>query len=246
MHKNKVNLIGRKFGRLLVVAEATNRYGRTHWLCKCNCGNRIIVSGKLMLSGNTRSCGCLKKEYLKGKAHDLTGKRFGRLIVQRRNGQSKLGAYRWLCRCVCGKSMSVLGASLKQGKTISCGCYRNEQVIKAVGGSKNWNYNPTLTAEERTFRRILQHTKEKIWRSFVFQRDGFTCQICKDLKKYELRAHHLDAWHWAKDKRFELSNGVTLCVDCHNLFHKQYYNHNNTKKQFTEFANKQNRKAVSV
>ena len=199
-----------------------------------------------MVNGNTRSCGCLNTERLWKQVKDLTGKRFGRLLVIKQEKSIRPKVVRWICKCDCGKVKSYLGSSLKGRKTISCGCYRNEQVIKAVGGSKNWNYNPTLTAEERTFRRILQHAEEKIWRSFVFQRDGFTCRICKDPKKYELRAHHLDAWHWAKDKRFELGNGITLCVNCHDLFHKLYKNHNNTKEQFAEFINKQTRKAVST
>lgn len=246
MRKNKINLIGRKFGRLLVVAEAENRHGRTAWKCKCDCGKIKIIGGKTMIDGNVKSCGCLNAERLLKQVIDLTGKRFGRLRVIQRDKYIRPKTVKWICQCDCGKVKSILGSSLKQKQTISCGCYRNEQIIKVVGGNKNWNYNPTLTAEERTFRRILQHAEEKIWRSFVFKRDSFCCQLCHNSSKYNLRAHHLDAWHWAKDKRFELNNGITLCVDCHNLFHKTYKNHNNTRLQFEEFANKQKGKEIAV
>ncbi|WNM55253.1 hypothetical protein CoNPh26_CDS0166 [Staphylococcus phage S-CoN_Ph26] len=50
-----------------------------------------------------------------------------------------------------------------------------------------------------------------------------------------LHAHHLDGYHWCKDKRYDLNNGVTLCKDHHFNFHKQYGYKNNTKEQFEEY-----------
>lgn len=64
----KENLVGRKFGRLLVVEEVQPKPGkpkRPQWKCKCECGNTIIVHrGCDLKSGNTTSCGCLKSEVL--------------------------------------------------------------------------------------------------------------------------------------------------------------------------------------
>lgn len=56
---------------------------------------------------------------------DLTGKRFGSLVVisraesQKRNGHSRT---MWLCKCDCGKEKAIRGTHLKSGATISCGC----------------------------------------------------------------------------------------------------------------------------
>lgn len=61
----KLNLIGNKFGRLLVVKESTNRHGNgsVGWICECDCGVvKEISSNKLTCKKPTRSCGCLLKE----------------------------------------------------------------------------------------------------------------------------------------------------------------------------------------
>ncbi len=57
---------------------------------------------------------------------DLTGQRFGRLVVVKLAGRSACGHTMWSCRCDCGKTISTLGASLRAGKTTSCGCYHRE------------------------------------------------------------------------------------------------------------------------
>lgn len=52
---------------------------------------------------------------------DLTGMRFGRLVVIREVGR-KNGHVAWLCRCDCGKEVVINGAFLRNGKSQSCGC----------------------------------------------------------------------------------------------------------------------------
>lgn len=56
------NLIGMRFGHLVVKELSTKRYsnGGVGWLCECDCGNRIIVRSGNLLDGKTRSCGCNK------------------------------------------------------------------------------------------------------------------------------------------------------------------------------------------
>ena len=68
---------------------------------------------------------------------DLTGRRFGRLVVLERapynDGQNKSV---WTCRCDCGKMINVSGYHLRRGMTQSCGCYRHEmasQRYKKIG-----------------------------------------------------------------------------------------------------------------
>ena len=57
---------GQRFGKLVVVASAgiNNKNNRPQCLCKCDCGNDFIVIEKNLKNGNTKSCGCLKKEAL--------------------------------------------------------------------------------------------------------------------------------------------------------------------------------------
>lgn len=55
---------------------------------------------------------------------DLTGKRFGRLIVLRDSGKRYKGNVFLLCKCDCGKLIETREDSLKSGRVRSCGCLR--------------------------------------------------------------------------------------------------------------------------
>lgn len=59
-----------------------------------------------------------------GKFVDLTGQRFGSLIVIERAENTKNNKAQWLCRCDCGNLTVVQRANLKSGGTVSCGCKR--------------------------------------------------------------------------------------------------------------------------
>ncbi len=62
------------------------------------------------------------------KLIDLTGQRFGRLVVIERAENDKSGNVRWVCRCDCGKTITTNGWSLRNGATKSCGCLRRTAV----------------------------------------------------------------------------------------------------------------------
>lgn len=63
------------------------------------------------------------------KRIDLTGKRFGKLIVRGFSHTGKYGKAWWVCDCDCGaQNVVILGESLKQGRTTSCGCYRKDNM----------------------------------------------------------------------------------------------------------------------
>lgn len=58
-----IDLVGRRFGRLIVVSRAENdRWGAARWLCRCDCGLERTVSGNNLQRGMTRSCWCLRRE----------------------------------------------------------------------------------------------------------------------------------------------------------------------------------------
>jgi hypothetical protein len=59
----KNNLQNRKFGRLTpIVYTGTLESGHAAWLCRCDCGNEKIIRSASLISGLTKSCGCLQKE----------------------------------------------------------------------------------------------------------------------------------------------------------------------------------------
>ena len=64
---------------------------------------------------------------MSGNRIDLTGQRFGRLIVTEYAGKAKNGHSRWLCKCDCGNEKTVSYEGLKRGDTRSCGCYMAER-----------------------------------------------------------------------------------------------------------------------
>ena len=61
------DLSGQRFGRLVAIKYIGRENGRTLWRCKCDCGSESITGYSNLMSGNTRSCGCLEKENLSSK-----------------------------------------------------------------------------------------------------------------------------------------------------------------------------------
>jgi len=130
---NRIDLTGQRFGRLVVQREADRKHGEVAWLCRCDCGNEVIVTGYKLRHGHTRSCGCLRSENGKTHAIDMIGQRFGRLTVVERAG--RIGSFAaWKCRCDCGNEVVVTSNQLRQGLVKSCGCLQrqkgHEQIAK--------------------------------------------------------------------------------------------------------------------
>ena len=75
-----------------------------------------------------------------GRLIDLSGRKFGRLKVVKRVGSNPKGKATWLCACTCGVEKVVIGQSLIQGDTKSCGCF-NRQQKKLVCKQRNTTHN---------------------------------------------------------------------------------------------------------
>lgn len=67
-----VNLVGEKYGRLTVVEFVKLQKHKTYWKCVCDCGLTVIATGNNLRSGNTKSCGCLKRERTMKMGQDNT------------------------------------------------------------------------------------------------------------------------------------------------------------------------------
>lgn len=68
-------------------------------------------------------------------------------------------------------------------------------------------------------KRELVGFRYREWRRLVFERDNYTCQHCQDATGGNLHAHHIQTWAEFPDLRYEVSNGLTLCRDCHEKVH---------------------------
>lgn len=102
---------------------------QTMWHCKCDCGNETDVFSGNLTKGLTKSCGCQHKNKHPNNFVDLTGKRFGRLVVKEMSETKNWKVY-WKCVCDCGNTKDILSSRLISGKTKSCGCLRTETAVK--------------------------------------------------------------------------------------------------------------------
>ena len=123
------DLTGKRFGMLTVLKlddKRTSSRGEK-WICKCDCGKIKSINRSSLIRGATTSCGCKRLV-------DLTGQRFGRLIVLSRESGSK-----WKCLCDCGNEIIASGSNLKSGNTTSCGCYAKECIgkVNLIHGGSN-------------------------------------------------------------------------------------------------------------
>jgi len=84
MGKKKIDLIGKRFGRYLVIKEILerNKYNQINWLCKCDCGVEKIVIGENLRNGNTLSCGCYNRDRSKEANYKHGGNRRGKIMVE--------------------------------------------------------------------------------------------------------------------------------------------------------------------
>lgn len=123
----KLELVGQTFGRLTVIKELEGFSKTTMWLCSCECGQIVKVRGGMLTCGNTKSCGCLRRE---PQGPDLIGKVFGRLAVVSRGETQEKRAY-WNCICQCGNEFVAMAKSLRRGDTKSCGCALREWQAQA-------------------------------------------------------------------------------------------------------------------
>ena len=63
----KIDMIGKRFGRLTVIEESSKRVGKSiTYICRCDCGNVTKpIQGANLRNGNTKSCGCLHEETMR-------------------------------------------------------------------------------------------------------------------------------------------------------------------------------------
>lgn len=84
--------------------------------------------------------------------------------------------------------------------------------------------------------RLWHHDDLLYWRKFIYKRDNYTCQRCGEHGGY-LNSHHILNFWLYPELRFEISNGITFCKKCHDIFHNIYGKRNNTKEQVEVFIN---------
>lgn len=137
IEKNRVNNIGEKYGRLTIMDIVWDQKP-SKAICKCDCGNDFIGIKTDIVSGHTKSCGCLQSENTSAaNTKDWAGQvsDFGVEFLFQDSMNNK-GQWLWRCRCgVCGNEFVELPARINNGHVTSCGCRiqsSGEEYIKNI------------------------------------------------------------------------------------------------------------------
>lgn len=102
---------------------------------------------------------------------------------------------------------------------------RSAEANALRSGENHWNYKGGIS--------VGRSAKQIAWAKKV--KDGNNCDCCGYSNPMALDAHHLTSHDLDEELRYEVSNGVTLCKNCHTVFHKTYGYGGNTPEQYLTF-----------
>lgn len=205
------DLVGRRFGRLLVVATAPRLCNKPAWLCHCECETAKVIMGQSLRQGKTTSCGCLHKENCGKIRLKLAGQRFGRLTVLKFVRKRHSYSY-WLCRCDCGNRRTVRSTSLTTGHAKSCGCLQRE-LSAAVNTKHGQAYTREYVALKSRERLELKRDLDCRWTPEMDRALRLlqpSCVLCQSRKR--LSVDHVRPLSHGYGLR--PGNAVMLCGSC--------------------------------
>ena len=122
--------------------------------CECVCGTIKDVNIYNLINNKTKDCGCGRKSNLakakrKHTVESLKNRKFGKLTVIAEAERDKYGKIKYLCKCDCGNNIIVLGRSLLQGSTNSCGCIHSLNNARINSFINSLNYE---TIQEKSIK----------------------------------------------------------------------------------------------
>lgn len=106
------------------------------------------------------------------------------------------------------KKLSALASSRRLSEE------QKEKIGDSQRGEKHWHWKGGVTGAIYSLRKTKEY---RHWRNAVLSRDGYKCRKCGATKR-RLDAHHIFPFTDYPDKRFDVGNGVTLCVRCHKKY----------------------------
>jgi len=188
------DLTGREYGYFTVLGFDRSVGGKRYWNCRCICGNTRSVMTSCLINGRIKSCGCMNKT----NRIDLTGQRFGRLIVTGLHEDPNDDKLKWDCVCDCGNRKVVYGAHLRYGKVKSCGCLKAENDAPHPDSF----YNQRLYG---VWCGMLQRCSDKGHSSF-HNYGGRGIAVCDEWRNYEVFRS------WAYANGYDENHDSTSCT----------------------------------
>lgn len=128
------DLTGKKYGRLTVIGRGENPNDTSAmWLCVCECGNEVVVRGKSLRSGGTKSCGCLLRESAR-KRNSLS---FGEASFNRFKRRIRKASKKH------GYDCDMTDTEIREVSQQNCFYCKSfpSHVAKATGGNGDFVYN---------------------------------------------------------------------------------------------------------
>jgi hypothetical protein len=201
-----IDFSGRRIGRVNVIENVERGY-QSRWKCLCDCGIFFICLHKSFSRGDTFECNECRYERRRGV--DLTGRRFGRWTVLKREVDQNNKTV-WNCRCDCGVEGAVSTYALgRKGKSMSCGCLGRKEKSKWVNTTL---YPPSHKKADTKFYRartgiVHKCYKEKHPSFHKFGGNGIT--VC-DLWRNGV----IDMEKWATSNGWQTGDIIVLKEGC--------------------------------
>lgn len=135
-----------------------------------------------------------------------------------------------------------LGEGTKARKTLIKNMQKPEYKLKSSmvkRGPKNPMWDSSIDDETRD--KFKCHSRQYIgykqFRVSVYERDNYTCRVCKESPSGNLVVHHLNSFTDFPHLRMDINNGITLCNSCHKDYHSKFGMKGATEDKFKEYIN---------
>ncbi|WP_308748361.1 AP2 domain-containing protein [uncultured Anaerococcus sp.] len=157
--KSEKAYIGKKFGKLYVV-KRVNSTGESRYLCRCDCGNEIIVEGR-KLGRRVYSCGCLKSKNSKKLMEKIKSEGHNRLKDLRVDGTNLSSLYTKVKK---NNTSGYTGVSYdkRSGKYRAYLTLNGKQISLGSYNTAEEAYKARLAGEEKYYKPILKKYEDKI------------------------------------------------------------------------------------
>ena len=192
-----IDLTGQKFGKLIVLGRGEDwispnrtKIRQVRWRVKCEeCEIEYVLLKSAFLVKKNQNCRQHSHSYI-----DLIGKRFGKLTVIEKDEKdyiapkSKNKYIRWICKCDCGNSVSIMGGSLMAKKTTKCKeCHYKSRRLNGYISNRHFD-RIRLRAKKRNIYFDPKIDKKYLWDLFLKQNrkcalSGISIHFAETVKK---------------------------------------------------------------
>lgn len=187
------SIIGRRFGRLIVVSYSHSADRQTHWNCACDCGVICIAGRSELVVGRRKSCGCLvlelrKTRWFKHGKSNLTEHYIWMGMISRCHRPENEAYYKYGGRgiCVCDRWRESFEAFLSDMGP------RPSRAASVDRIDNSGNYEPS-NCRWATARQQSRNTRTNVWLEFNGRRQIMadwanelgvpSARICRRLKQ---------------------------------------------------------------